>query len=74
MKSETDHELVEVGIMQPHQMQIVKLSAGEVGYIFMSIMDVADARVGGMITTAVLYRDVAGNLLKENRGEVMAEI
>jgi len=74
LASGAEHEVVEVGIMQPHQVQTEGLSAGEVGYICGSIKDVADARVGDTITTAAAYRAAAGRLSKENGGKTVAEI
>lgn len=54
MASGAEHEVNEVGVMTPQQVQVGTLRAGEVGYICGSIKDVLDARVGD---TMVLARD-----------------
>lgn len=48
--SKAEHEVVELGIMQPNQVEVDSLKAGEVGYIAGAIKDVLDARVGDTIT------------------------
>lgn len=47
LASRTEHDVTEVGIMQPNQVPVDCLRAGEVGYLCGSIKDVLDARVGG---------------------------
>ena len=46
LASGAEHDVTEVGVMQPHQVPVTSLQAGEVGYICGSIKDVQDARVG----------------------------
>ncbi|KAL3907931.1 MAG: hypothetical protein SGILL_008675, partial [Bacillariaceae sp.] len=57
MASGAEHEVNEVGVMTPQQVQVSKLRAGEVGYISGSIKDVLDARVGDTMVLAKDYKD-----------------
>lgn len=57
MNSAAEHEVTEVGVMQPQQVPVDSLKAGEVGYIVGSIKDVLDARVGDTICLAKQYKD-----------------
>ena len=52
MASGAEHEVTEVGVMTPKQVQVDTLRAGEVGYICGSIKDVLDARVGDTMVLA----------------------
>lgn len=52
LNSMAEHEVIEVGIMQPNQVQVKELKAGEVGYLCGGIKDVLDARVGDTICLA----------------------
>lgn len=47
------HEIEEVGFMRLKPFQQEYLAAGDVGYLFASIKDVADTRIGDTITTIV---------------------
>ena len=49
LNSKAEHEVTEVGIMQPSRVPVDCLRAGEVGYLCGSIKDVNDARVGDTI-------------------------
>jgi GTP-binding protein LepA len=59
LASKAEHDVTEVGIMQPNQVPCEYLRAGEVGYMCGSIKDVLDARVGDTITLASEYRAAA---------------
>mmetsp|Transcript_12896 Transcript_12896/g.24145 ORF Transcript_12896/g.24145 Transcript_12896/m.24145 type:complete len:680 (+) Transcript_12896:151-2190(+) len=63
MASGAEHEVNEIGVMTPKQVQVDKLRAGEVGYICGGIKDVLDARVGDTMVLAKAYKDskAAGN-------------
>ncbi|GJQ12724.1 hypothetical protein GpartN1_g4515.t1 [Galdieria partita] len=52
MNSQKDFEIVEVGVLAPHQVPVARLIAGEVGYLVAGIKTVQDARVGDTITLA----------------------
>lgn len=56
LASAAEHEVTEVGIMQPNEVAVEVLQAGEVGYIWGSIKDVNDARVGDTIALASEFR------------------
>lgn len=56
MASGAEHEVTEVGVMTPKQVQVDILRAGEVGYICGSIKDVLDARVGDTMIQAKQYK------------------
>jgi GTP-binding protein LepA len=56
LASAAEHEVAELGIMQPNEVPVDKLQAGEVGYLWGSIKDVLDARVGDTITLASEYK------------------
>jgi GTP-binding protein LepA len=66
MASGAEHEVTEVGVMTPKQVQVDKLRAGEVGYICGGIKDVLDARVGDTMVIAKAYKDgkASGNEIK----------
>lgn len=57
LASAAQHDVTEVGIMQPQQVPVDMLRAGEVGYICGSIKDVLDARVGDTICLASEYKE-----------------
>lgn len=59
LASKAEHDVTEVGIMQPHQVPVDCLRAGEVGYMCGSIKDVLDARVGDTITLSSEYKAAA---------------
>lgn len=63
MASAAEHEVTEVGIMTPQQVEMDELRAGEVGYICGGIKDVLDARVGD---TIVLSSDYKAGLASED--------
>ncbi len=50
MASQTEHEILRVGVFSPHAVAIDELTAGEVGFITASIKVVQDAKVGDTIT------------------------
>lgn len=52
INSKVEHEIIECGILTPNQVPVDMLKAGEVGYLYGSIKDVTDARVGDTITLA----------------------
>jgi GTP-binding protein LepA len=52
MASGKEHDINELGILSPHQIEVDELHAGEVGYIAAAIKTVEDARVGDTITLA----------------------
>jgi GTP-binding protein LepA len=55
--SAAEHEVVEVGILQPNQTPVATLQAGEVGYFWGNIKDVMDARVGDTVVLAKQYKE-----------------
>ena len=57
MASQAEHEVTEVGVMTPAQVQVPALRAGEVGYICGSIKDVLDARVGDTICLSSQFKN-----------------
>jgi len=57
LASAAQHDVTEVGVMQPQQVPVDMLQAGEVGYICGSIKDVLDARVGDTICLASQYKE-----------------
>jgi len=66
LASKAEHEVTEVGIMQPNQVPVDCLRAGEVGYMCGSIKDVLDARVGDTITLSSEYKAAAKELDPES--------
>lgn len=62
LNSKAEHLVTEVGIMQPNQVPVDCLRAGEVGYICGSIKDVLDARVGDTITLSSQYNAALAKL------------
>ncbi len=74
LASGAEHEVTEVGVMQPYQVPVTSLRAGEVGYICGSIKDVQDARVGDTIALAAQYKAEAARISKENGGKAIADI
>mmetsp|Transcript_15421 Transcript_15421/g.34460 ORF Transcript_15421/g.34460 Transcript_15421/m.34460 type:complete len:720 (-) Transcript_15421:190-2349(-) len=59
LASKAEHDVTEVGVMQPNQVPVETLRAGEVGYICGSIKDVLDARVGDTIVLSSEYKAAA---------------
>lgn len=59
LASKAEHDVTEVGILQPNQVPVDLLRAGEVGYMCGSIKDVLDARVGDTITLSSEYKAAA---------------
>lgn len=74
LASKAEHDITEVGIMNPNQVPVEMLRAGEVGYLCGSIKDVLDARVGDTITLASEYRTSAKKLLDEGKQDEEAPI
>ncbi|MFT7579375.1 MAG: GTP-binding protein LepA [Myxococcota bacterium] len=52
MGTGAEHELLDVGTMEPEMTQRRELFAGEVGYFVCGIKDIRDARVGDTVTDA----------------------
>jgi len=63
LASGAEHEVTEVGVMQPVQVPVSSLQAGEVGYICGSIKDVKDAKVGDTITLVSEYKEAEKKLI-----------
>lgn len=74
LASGAEHEVTEVGVMQPVQVPVTSLRAGEVGYICGAIKDVQDARVGDTITLAAQYKAAAAEISKKNGNKAISEI
>ena len=70
--SESEYEVTEVGIMQPQQVPVTTLRAGEVGYICASIKDVSDARVGDTIMLASEYKEALAKQSPEEKNDPSA--
>mmetsp|Transcript_25906 Transcript_25906/g.31931 ORF Transcript_25906/g.31931 Transcript_25906/m.31931 type:complete len:698 (+) Transcript_25906:214-2307(+) len=69
-----EHDVTEVGVMQPFQVPVTSLQAGEVGYIAGSIKDVQDARVGDTIALASEYKAAASIISKANNNKQISDI
>ncbi|KAL7441942.1 hypothetical protein ACHAXM_008263 [Skeletonema potamos] len=69
LNSKAEHDVTEVGIMQPNQVPVDCLRAGEVGYLCGSIRDVLDARVGDTITLSTEYKAAASKLGLDRESE-----
>ena len=65
--SGAEYEVTEVGIMQPQQIPVTSLRAGEVGYICASIKSVSDARVGDTIMLSSEYKRALSEQSEEDR-------
>jgi GTP-binding protein LepA len=50
MISGKEHQIDELGVLSPNQIQVDELHAGEVGYLSAAVKSVIDARVGDTIT------------------------
>jgi GTP-binding protein LepA len=59
LASDAEHDVTEVGIMQPNQVPIDILQAGEVGYLWGNIKEVLDARVGDTIVLAKEFKEIS---------------
>jgi len=57
LASGAEVDVSEVGIMQPNQVPVSTLQAGEVGYLWGNIKDVTEARVGDTIVLAKQYKE-----------------
>ena len=57
LASAAEYDVSEVGIMQPNQVPVQTLRAGEVGYIWGNIREVTDARVGDTIVLAREFKE-----------------
>ena len=62
LSSKSEQDVTEVGIMQPNQVPIDCLRAGEVGYLCRSINDVLDTRAGYTITLLSQYHAALAEL------------
>jgi GTP-binding protein LepA len=51
MASQSDHEVLEVGVRTPAMVPVQQLSTGEVGYMICGVKDLTLARVGDTVTT-----------------------
>lgn len=58
MNSAAEHEVTEVGVMTPQQVEVDTLRAGEVGYMCGSIKDVTDARVGDTMVLSYDFKSL----------------
>jgi GTP-binding protein LepA len=47
-----EYEVEYVGLFRPHQVEVPRLSAGEVGYVMANIKNLADVRVGDTLAAA----------------------
>lgn len=56
LASGAEHDISEVGVMQPNQIPVESLRAGEVGYLWGNIKDVLDARVGDTMCIASEFK------------------
>lgn len=74
LASGAEHEVTEVGVMQPYQVPVTSLRSGEVGYMCGSIRDVQDARVGDTIALAPQYKAAAAAISKANGNKPISEI
>jgi len=72
LNSKAEHEVTEVGIMQPSRVPVDCLRAGEVGYLCGSIKDVNDARVGDTIALSGQYK-AAAKLIGDESDKVPIE-
>lgn len=52
MSTETDYEVLKVGVYQPFPRDLEELRAGEVGYVICGIKTIRDVKVGDTITSA----------------------
>lgn len=66
LASTAELDISEVGIMQPNQVPVPTLRAGEVGYLWGNIKDVTDARVGDTIVLAKQFKEA--RMAKIERG------
>ena len=53
MATNSDYEVVELGIRNPNEKKVSKLTTGEVGYICASIKSIEDVKVGDTVTSLV---------------------
>jgi len=74
LASAAEHEVLEVGVMEPQQVPVTSLRAGEVGYMCGAIKEVQDARVGDTITLSNEYKTAAAELSKANNNKALSEI
>ncbi len=51
--TQKEYEVDEVGVFTPKPSKVTKLAAGEVGYFFAGIKEIANARVGDTVTHAI---------------------
>ena len=66
LNSKAEHGVTEVGVMQPNQVPVESLRAGEVGYICGSIKDVLDARVGDTIVLSSQFKAEAAKMAEDD--------
>lgn len=52
MRAQTEHEVEEVGIFNPHPHKVASLGVGEVGYVAANIKDVNRVKIGDTVTLA----------------------
>jgi len=67
--SGAEYEVTEVGVMQPRQIPVTSLRAGEVGYICASIKSVSDATVGDTIMLASEYKQTLSEMSDEDKAD-----
>ena len=61
MQSDSDFEIVELGVSTPKEIKKEELTVGEVGFVYASIKDISKVQVGDTIT---LYNDPASEPIK----------
>ena len=74
LASKAEHDVTEVGIMQPNQVPVESLRAGEVGYICGSIKDVLDARVGDTIVLSSEFKSAAAKMEEDDDSAPIAPL
>ena len=50
MQNQSTHEVIQLGIFNPHQEPIAQMGVGEVGYVAANIKDVAQVKIGDTVT------------------------
>lgn len=74
LASRAEHDVTEVGVMQPNQVPVESLRAGEVGYICGSIKDVLDARVGDTIVLSSEFKSAAAKMEEDDDSAPIAAL
>lgn len=66
LASSAEHDVTEVGVMQPNQVPVPELQAGEVGYLWGNIKEVLDARVGDTIVLAKEFKELSKGITDDS--------